>query len=121
MPVIKIAKCVNCGIAHEWLFTGPTLKELREIKQLTGMTATEFGAAGDTGDPDALTALVVILHKRDRINLPFDDADLDFTDFEMESTEDEKAAEAELPSRMKRAADEGAAPKSRNGPRKKAD
>jgi hypothetical protein len=118
LPFVRIKNCLNCHIAHEWLFTQPTLKELRLIKQLTGMSTSQFSEAGDAGDPDALTALVVVLHKRDRINLAFDDADLDFSDFEMEETGEEKAERVELESRMKRAADMGQqAPKekTRNG------
>lgn len=115
MPFIRIKKCLTCGIAHEWLFSGPTLKELRLIKELTGLTAAQFGEAGDNGDPDALTALVVLLHKRDKITLPFDDADVDFTDFDMEATETEAAEIAELESRMKLAAETAQAPKLRSG------
>ena len=124
MPYIRIKKCVNCGIAHEWLFSQPSLKELRQIKHLTGMGASQFGEAGDQGDPDALTALVVILHKRDNINLAFDDADLDFSDFEMEATEAEKAEQDELEQRMEKAArtgmSTGQAPKAASGRRPKA-
>jgi hypothetical protein len=66
-----------------------TLKELRVIKKLTGMGQKAFAEAGDEGDPEALAALIYVLHKRDRINIPFDDVDLDFTKFTMEPTEQE--------------------------------
>jgi hypothetical protein len=66
-----------------------TLKELRVIKKLTGMGQRAFAEAGDEGDPEALAALIYVLHKRDRINIPFDDVDLDFTKFTMEPTEQE--------------------------------
>jgi len=92
MPIIRIKDCLNCGVPHEWLFTGARLKELRMIKALTGLSAAEFAAAGDTGDPDALAALICILHKRDKINIALDDVDVDFDDFEMIETEEEKAA-----------------------------
>jgi len=63
------------------------------IKALTGMSAAEFAEAGDTGDPDALAALVCVLHKRDGITIALDDVDVDFSDFDMEPTPEEKAAD----------------------------
>lgn len=90
MPLITVRNCLNCGIAHEWVFDNPTLKELRVIKQLTGMNQKQFGEAGDEGDPEALAALIYVLHKRDRITVPFEDVDLDFNDFDMEPTEEER-------------------------------
>jgi hypothetical protein len=66
-----------------------TLKELRVIKKLTGMGQKAFAEAGDEGDPEALAALIYVLHKRDKILIPFDDVDLDFTKFTMEPTEQE--------------------------------
>jgi hypothetical protein len=63
------------------------------IKALTGMSAAEFAEAGDTGDPDALAALVCVLHKRDNITIALDDVDVDFSDFDMEPTPEEKAAD----------------------------
>jgi hypothetical protein len=89
MPLIKIESCLNCEISHEWLFDGATLKELRMIKKLTGMNAKEFAGAGDDLDPEALAALVFVLHMRDKIRIPFEDVDLNFNDFTMEPTEDE--------------------------------
>jgi hypothetical protein len=91
MPVIKIKECLNCGTDHEWLFSGATLKELRSIKQLTGMNAAAFAEAGDEGDPDALAALLYVLHKREKIVIPFDDIDLDLSNFKMDATEEELA------------------------------
>lgn len=111
MPTITIKKCLTCDIAHEWLFSGATLKELRMIKQLTGMNAAEFGTAGDDGDPDALAALLYVLHKREKITVPFEDIDVDFADFQMEATDEELAAMAELEEKMKAAADKVQAPK----------
>jgi hypothetical protein len=105
MPVIRIKNCLSCGIPHEWIFEGPTLKELRTIKALTGMGAKQFAAAGDDGDPDATAALLVVLHKRDKINVSYDDVDIDFTDFEMEATEEEKRGIEELERRMQAAND----------------
>jgi len=72
-----------------------TLKEMRDVKKLTGMRAKDFAEAGDEGDPDAIAALVYVLHKRDKIVMPFSDVDLDFNDFSMDLTEDEIKALAE--------------------------
>jgi hypothetical protein len=95
MPVIKISKCLNCGVKHEWVFDAPKLKELRVIKSLTGMNGVQFLEASDEGDAEAMAALLYILHKRDKITIPFEDVDLDFATFSIEPTEEEKAA-AEL-------------------------
>jgi hypothetical protein len=101
MPLIKIKKCSNCEVPHEWLFEGPTLRELRLIKKITvseeypyGMTQMKFAIASDDGDPEALAALIWILHKRDKIKIPFDDVDLDLStsNFSMEPTDEEKKA-----------------------------
>ena|SRR5690349_9078787 len=118
MPLITIKDCLNCDIDHEWLFETMTLKELRLVKKLTGMGQKAFAEAGDEGDPDALTALIYVLHMRDRIKIPFDDVDLDFTKFTMEPTEQElKEAEAA----MAELEDEEADPKeTESGPTKKA-
>jgi len=89
MPLITIKDCENCEIDHEWLFDGAKLKELRIIKKLTGMSQRQFAEAGDEGDPEALAALIYVLHLRDRIKVPFDEIDLDFNNFAMEPTEQE--------------------------------
>ena len=97
MPLVTIRDCLNCEIDHEWLFESMSLKELRVIKKLTGMGQKAFAEAGDEGDPEALAALIYVLHKRDRITIPFDDVDLDFAKFTMEPTEQElKEVEAAL-------------------------
>ena len=105
MPVIKIDKCLNCSgedspVAHEFLFDGLTLRELRDIKKITGMGQAAFAKAGDDGDPEALAALLWIMHKRYKILIPFDDIDLDFSHFEMvltaEEQEDYDKAQAEF-------------------------
>lgn len=116
MPLVTIRDCLNCNIDHEWLFEAMSLKELRVIKKLTGMGQKAFAEAGDEGDPEALAALIYVLHMRDRIKVPFDDVDLDFTKFTMEPTEQEiKDAEAAMA-----AADED--PKeNESGPTKKVD
>jgi hypothetical protein len=110
MPVVKIKGCLTCHIAHEWLFEGATLKELRLIKQLTGMNVKQFAEMGDDLDPEAIAALIYILHTRDNIKIPFDDIDLDFNDFEMEPTEEEAREIEELEKKMQEAA-EGNDPK----------
>ena len=89
MPLVTIRECLNCDIDHEWLFESMTLKELRLIKKLPGMGQKAFAEAGDEGDPEALAALIYVLHKRDKIVIPFEDVDLDFTKFKMEPTEQE--------------------------------
>lgn len=116
MPLIKISKCENCGIAHEWIFDAPKLKELRDIKKLTGMSGNAFMEASDQGDPDALAALIYVLHKRDKITVNFDDVDLDFATLDIEPTEDEKKAAEEA-----KKAEEGKAPSTRSGRTGKAD
>jgi len=63
------------------------------IKALTGMSAAEFAEAGDTGDPDALAALLCVLHKRNGITIALDDVDIDFSDFDMVPTAEEQAAD----------------------------
>lgn len=94
MPIVNIEACVNCSgekpVNHSWLFDGISLKELRIIKKLTGMSQVEFSQAGDDGDPDALAALLYVLHLRDKIRIPYDDIDLDFTRFEMKLTDQEQ-------------------------------
>ncbi len=133
MPIISIKRCLNCSgkdrpVSHEWLFDGATLKELRMIKQLTGMRAGEFAEAGDEGDPEATAALLYVLHQRIRITVPFEEIDLDFNDFKMEPTETELAEMKKLEEEMERAAAEAQAPKvkpdekpaPKSGPRKRA-
>lgn len=111
MPVIRIKNCLNCDISHEWVFDGARLSELRMIKKLTGMNAREFAGAGDDLDPEALAALVYILHMRDKIKLQFDDVDLDFNDFTMEPTDEELAEIEKLEKEMQAANDAEQAPK----------
>jgi hypothetical protein len=113
MPMITVKDCLNCGVDHEWVFTGVTLKELRDIKSLTGMSQKQFAEAGDEGDPEALAALLYILHKRDKIKVLFDDVDLDFSGFSMELTKEEQAEQDELEAEMARAAEAEQAPKVR--------
>lgn len=91
MPLFKISNCENCGVDHEWIFDTPKLKELRDIKKLTGMNGNAFMEASDEGDPDALAALIYVLHKRDKIHVNFDDVDLDFNNLDIVETPEEKA------------------------------
>lgn len=98
--IVTVEKCVNCDTAHEWLFDAPSLKELRVIKKLTGMGQVAFAAAGDDGDPEALAALLYILHRRSKIDVPFDDIDLDFKGFDMRLTDEEQREADELEKRM---------------------
>ena len=96
MPLITIENCENCHIDHEWVFDGAKLSELRLIKKLTGMSQRAFAEAGDEGDPEALAALIYILHLRDKLKVPFEKIDLDFKHFKMEPTEQELAEMKEL-------------------------
>jgi len=120
MPFVRVKNCVNCGIAHEWLFDGMSLQELRTIKQLTNLRAQEFAIAMDETDPDAIAAMIYILHRRDKIVVPFEDVDLDFKDFSIDETEEEIKEREEIEAKAQAAADEAQAPKVANGPRTKA-
>lgn len=124
MPFIRVKKCMNCGISHEWLFDGMTLQELRIVKRLTGMRAGEFSEAADEMDPDAIAAMIYILHHRDKISVDYEAVDLDFKDFETEFTEAELKEIEELEARMGKAAEDAQAPKvtltAPSGPTKKA-
>lgn len=112
MPIVKIDNCLTCHIKHEWLFDSLTLKELRVIKQLTGMTQTEMSEAGSNDDPEALAVLLYVLHLRDKIKIPFEDVDLDFKDFSMELTEDEQKEADRLEAEAERAGSSGPKPES---------
>jgi hypothetical protein len=90
MARIVIKDCLNCHVPHEWDFDAPTLRELRTIKKLTGLTGKGFAEASEESDPDAMAALIYVLHQRDKIKIQFDDVDLDFSDFEMIESEEEK-------------------------------
>lgn len=96
MPLVTIRDCLNCDIDHEWMFESMSLRELRMIKKLTGMGQKAFAEAGDEGDPEAIAALIYVLHRRSKITIPFDDVDLDFTKFTMEPTEQELKEQAAL-------------------------
>lgn len=89
---ITINNCLNCKTAHEWEYEQPTLREMRRIKARTGMNGAEYAACLGTGDPDATTAMIDLLHRRDGKELRWDDIDLDYDDFEIETTEEEAAA-----------------------------
>ena len=121
MARIVIKDCLNCHVPHEWDFDAPTLKELRTIKKLTGLTGAGFAEASEDSDPEALAALIYVLHGRDRIKISFEDVDLDFTDFEMVETEAEKAEREALEKAAEKEANARQAPKgSRNGTTQKA-
>jgi hypothetical protein len=117
MPIVKIKNCINCHMPHEWLFLGPKLKEMRTIKKLTGFTGMDFIEAADSLDPDAVTALLYILHQRDKITVPFDDIDIDFEDFDMIETEQEKKERLIMEREQKKADTQQ---KSQNGPTQRA-
>jgi hypothetical protein len=122
MPFIRIGKCLNCGISHDWLFEGMSLKELRTVKQLTGMRTLEFAEGCEALDPDAVTAMIYILHERDSIHIRFDDIDVDLKDFDMESTEGEIKEQEDLEKRMQAEAEKAQSPKvTSSGPKSAAD
>ncbi|MEU1596209.1 hypothetical protein ABZ468_25955 [Streptomyces sp. NPDC005708] len=96
--IVKIARCRNCnGAQHNWIFDQPTLLELRRIKKLTGLSAVTMGDAIDEGDPDAMAALLDLLHRRQNIVIPWDEIDLDFDALDMrpDAEDQEVAAQAE--------------------------
>jgi hypothetical protein len=109
--LVKINKCLNCEVSHEWEFDGATLRELRTIKRLTGLDFKAFAKASDEGDPEALAALLYVLHKRGKIEVPFDEIDLDFADFDMVLTADEQAASDRLEKAAEKAGKEALAAK----------
>jgi hypothetical protein len=113
MALITIKNCRNCSVAHEWEFDSPTLRELRSIKKLTGLNGVAFSEAAEQSDPEALAALLWVLHKRSGITVPFDDVDLDFGDFEMVETEAERLAREAMEAQEK--AVKGKGPVTRNG------
>ncbi|HYS43631.1 MAG TPA: hypothetical protein VEM32_06585 [Geobacteraceae bacterium] len=81
------------------------------VKRLTGMNGLDFSNAFKVMDPDALAALMVILHARDKIKVSIDDVNIDFDDFGMEITPEEQDQVDRLEKEMKEAADRGMAPK----------
>jgi len=111
MPNITIKECMTCHVEHRWFFSGADLKELRSVKRMVGMNGVDFANAFQVMDPEALAALMVILHARDKIKVGIDDVNIDFDDFDMEMTDDEKRQVAELEAEMKAAADKAQAPK----------
>lgn len=113
MAIVKINNCTNCKIAHEWMFDSPTLKELRMIKKLTGFNGVDFAEAAEQSDPEALASLLYVLHKRSGITIPYDDIDLDFSDFDMIETEDERKAREAMEAQEKSL--KGKGPATRNG------
>lgn len=108
MPLIKIKECVSegpCkGQTHEWAFTQPRLKELRVLQAKTGMTLQKFMDELNEMSAEAITALVDLLHRRDGIDLRWDDIDVDFDGFELTQTEEELA---QLMTQLEETANEG--------------
>lgn len=89
---IHIKDCPNCsGADHDWDYGAPTLKELRRIKAVTSLGLRDFGDGVVTADADALTALVDLLHRRDGVELRWDDIDLNFDGFEITPNAEETA------------------------------
>lgn len=94
MPLIKIKNCLNCdGADHEYEFKMPRLKEIRDvIEGKAGMTTQEFLDGFGTLHGGALTALVLILHRRESKNLKWDDIDLILEDIDFDDLPEELAA-----------------------------
>lgn len=68
------------GKAWEWAWGGmPTLAEARLIKAHTRMSVAQFLDGIVAGDPDALTALLMILYRRSGREIPFDEIDCDLS------------------------------------------
>lgn len=89
---ITVKDCLNCNKDHEWEYEMPTLKEVRHIRARANFkNFTEFNDAMKDGDPDGMTALLDILHRRDGIELRWDDIDLDYDAIDFEQNEEEKA------------------------------
>lgn len=88
MPFIKIKNCVNCdGADHTYEFDMPRLKEIRDvIEAKAGLTTREFLDGLQQLHGGALTALMLILHRRDGKNLRWDDIDLELEGLDFEDT-----------------------------------
>jgi hypothetical protein len=97
------------GKTHEWEWTGfPSLAEARLIKAHTQMNVGQFTDAIPKGDPDAITALLLILYRRSGIAVAFDEIDCDLEKLLFVQPDDEDAADGAEP--------EGKAPASSTGP-----
>jgi len=94
--IVEIEKCRNCDIPHRWLYNEPTLMELRRIKQLTGWTARGLETALEETEPEAFAALLDLLHRREGIEIPFEQIDLDFDGFDMKPDKEEEEADPQI-------------------------
>lgn len=77
----------DCGGAdHKWEIERPTLREFRFIQETVGLDPDDFETALNAGGTiqsiDALLALLTILHRRDGLQVPFDDVDADLAHLE---------------------------------------
>jgi hypothetical protein len=91
--IIKNCLCPPCGGAsHEWDYRSLLLSEMRVVTAKTGIKGNEaFGEAIESEDPEALTALIDILHRRAGVAVRWEEIDLDPEDFDVTLTDEERA------------------------------
>ncbi|WP_435111871.1 hypothetical protein [Nocardiopsis synnemataformans] len=66
---------------QEWEWSGaPTLSEARLIKERTGLTIKGFLEGFQEMDPDAITAMLYVLHRREGKAVAWDDIDCEIGD-----------------------------------------
>lgn len=82
--IVELKDClvpVCEGATHRWEFERPTLRELKRIQETIGMDPDEFETAMNDGLSsqaiDAILVLVDILHRRNKVVVPFDEIDAD--------------------------------------------
>lgn len=87
--IIISRKCLvpDCdGADHKWEIERPTLREFRFIQETVGLDPDQFEAAMNEGGTiqsiDAVLVLLAILHRRDRVIVPFEDIDADLAHLE---------------------------------------
>lgn len=75
------------GVEYE--FDRLNLAEARMVKAVTGMKPEAFATELFSGDPDALTALLMILKKRQGLSVRYEEIDGDLSTFDI-TYKDEK-------------------------------
>ncbi|MEV4000994.1 hypothetical protein [Actinomadura sp. NPDC049753] len=104
--IITIQKCLvpQCeGAAHKWEFETPTLREFQRMEKIAGISVDQFAGglddALDTGITsaaiDAVLAMVDMLHRREGVKVPFEDIDIDPTDFKLDVADGDLDADDE--------------------------
>jgi hypothetical protein len=74
----------------------PRLKEARLVKQKLGLLPQQFAEAVSEMDPDAMSMMVSLLYTRAGKQVALEDIDGEFTDFDIELTDEEKRQAAEV-------------------------